>query len=225
MSFIAALTAAAPVLIPAAIGAAGGAGLGALTSEDGFSDDGWWKGMLMGGIGGGAGGAAGLFSGNPLGGLLGGGGAAAAPATTAGGLGTFSAPGVFNPMAGSLGSQLAAPSTGALGLTGNASALSALTPSSLSGSAALQGLPGVTAPSAGLFGGLGDMMSMPSQDTLTKGLLASMVAKNLGVGDQKQQQQARSMPLSRQQTTGLPPMRQGLPWQPSRGYQRRSLRR
>ena len=154
-------------LLPLLGGAAAGMGIGALTSEDGFSDDGWWQGLLGGGALGGLGGAAGLL-----------GGGAAAPATTAGGLGTFSAPGVFNPMAGSLGSQLAAPSTGALGLTGNASALGALTPSSLSGSAALQGLPGVTAPT-GLFGGLEGMMSMPSNDTLMKGLLGSMVFKNM----------------------------------------------
>jgi hypothetical protein len=154
-------------LLPLLGGAAAGMGIGALADEEGFSGDGWWQGLIGGGALGGLGGAAGLLGGG------------AAPATTAGGLGTFSAPGVFNPMAGSLGSQLAAPSTGALGLTGNSTALGMLTPSSLSGSAALQGLPGVAAPSAGLFGGLEGLMSMPSNDTMMKGLLGSQIFKSM----------------------------------------------
>ena len=59
-------------LLPLLGGAAAGAGLGALTSKDGFSDDGWWKGALMGGLTGGLGGHFGLLGGGstPLTGKL-----------------------------------------------------------------------------------------------------------------------------------------------------------
>lgn len=52
MSFAAAAAFLAPMVVPALTGAAIGAGTGLLTG-DGFSDDDWWKGALMG-LGGGA---------------------------------------------------------------------------------------------------------------------------------------------------------------------------
>ena len=224
MSFIAALTAAAPILIPAAIGAAGGAGLGALTSEDGFSDDGWWKGMLMGGIGGGAGGAAGLFS--PAGGGLMGG--SAIPSKLTAGLSSSPLP-FSTPPAGGLDAFMASVNGAPVG--GFSPATSGGSLGNFLGSTSGYGNNFLGAPSGSMFGGMSDLARgdvsgmMPSQDTLTKGLLGSMVMKNLGGSGKQQQPQARAMPLSRQPATGLPPMRQGLPWQPSRGYQRRSLRR
>jgi hypothetical protein len=180
-------------LLPLLGGAAAGMGIGALTDEEGFSGDGWWQGLIGGGALGGLGGAAGL---------LGGGASTIAPATTAGGLGTFSAPGVgalgansaaasmITPasISGTLGASSIAPSTGgALGLSGvgSESALSMLTPELLKGSAAMGSLPGQTLAgniftnTPGLFGGLEDMMSMPSNDTLMKGLLGSQVFKNM----------------------------------------------
>ncbi len=182
-------------LLPLLGGAAAGAGLGALTSEDGLSDDAWWQGMLLGGLGGGLGGHLGL---------LGGGGSTIAPATTAGGLGTYAAPGI-----GSL-----APSTGGmLGLSGvgSESALSMLTPELLKGSAAMGSLPGQTLAgniftnTPGMFagmGGLGDLMSMPSNDTLMGGLLASKIFGALKSDPEKEKtwgtpQQARLGPITK----------------------------
>jgi hypothetical protein len=182
MSIMAAMTAAAPILLPAAIGAAGGAGLGALTSEDGFSDDGWWKGMLMGGIGGGLGGAAGLFSpggGAAAGGLLGG-----------------------KSMAGSqLGTNLGTGPVNVSSYLGNSAAPSMIDPSMVDPSGMdYTGMwnnvnsageyigtnPSLVGEGTGMFGMHGSMM--PSQDTLTKGLLGSMVFKNMSPSGQKQQQ-------------------------------------
>jgi hypothetical protein len=65
------------------------------------------------------------------------------------------------------------------------------------------------------------MMSMPSKDTLTKGLLGSMVFKNVMPSrGQKQQPQARAMPLARSQMTGMP-RRQSTGFVPQRNYQQR----
>jgi hypothetical protein len=207
MSFGLTMAGLSSVLLPAAIGAAGGAGIGALTSEDGFSDDGWWKGALGGGLLGGIGGGMGMFGGAaapttaPLGAF---GSPAAQAAITPSSLGSLSStsPGLLgafgNPAAASITPNLASLSSaapGALGLGGNASALAAITPASLSSSAFLQGLPGVTAPTAGFLEGM-----MPSQDTMTKGLLASMIAKNFMPGEKREEpymSPARISPISR----------------------------
>jgi hypothetical protein len=223
MSIMAAMTAAAPILIPAAIGAAGGAGIGALTG-DGFSDDDWWQGMLAGGLTGGIGGGMGMFSGNPLGGLLGG---SAIPSSATTGLSSSPLP-FSTPPAGGLDAFMASVNGAPVG--GFSPATSGGSLGNFLGSTSGYGNNFLGAPSGSLFGGLseigrGNLGALnPSQDTLTKGLLGSMVMKNLG-GSGKQQQPQRGVPLTKTQTTGLPPMRQGLPWQPSRGYQRRSLRR
>ncbi len=143
-------------LLPLLGGAAAGMGLGALTSEDGFSDDGWWQGLLGGAALGGLGGAAGLLGG---------------PASIGGSA-------ALNPLAAGI-------TTGATTIPSGVVAGSGL--GGLSAVPAAE-LAATTVPfSPGLFGGMGGMMSMPSNDTLMKGLLGSMVFKNVMPG-QKQQQ-------------------------------------
>ena len=159
-------------LLPLLGGAAAGAGLGALTSEDGFSDDGWWQGMLMGGLGGGLGGAAGLL----------------------GGPSSIGGSSALNPLAS--------------GLTTGATTI----PSGVVAGSGLGGLSAVPAAelaantipySPGLFGsmgGLGDLMSMPSNDTMMKGLLGSQIFKGMTKQDPKQEwtpQQARISPIGK----------------------------
>jgi hypothetical protein len=225
MSFGLTMAGLSSILLPAAIGAAGGAGIGALTSEDGFSDDGWWKGAIGGGLLGGIGGGMGMF-----------GGAAAAPTPLVSAFGTPAAASVTPNLAslgaapgGLLGSNSTAlagitpsfssaagiqaaalpefASTGALGVGGTASALAGITPASLSSSAFLQGLPGVTAPTAGFLEGM-----MPSQDMMTKGLLASKVFGALSSDKKKEEpymSPARISPISRPGAHSPLPYRMG----------------
>ena len=188
MSLMAAMTAAAPILIPAAIGAAGGMGIGALTG-DGFSDDDWWQGMLAGGLTGGIGGGMGMFSGNPLGGLLGG-SSIPSSATT----GALSNPLPFSaPAPGGLDAFMSSVNGAPVG--GFSPAASGGSLGNFLGSTSGHGINFLGAPSGSLFGGLseigrGNLGALnPSQDTLTKGLLGSMVFKNMSPSGQKQQQQ------------------------------------
>jgi hypothetical protein len=186
MSIMAAMTAAAPILLPAVIGAAGGAGIGALTG-DGFSDDDWWQGMLAGGLTGGIGGGMGMFS--PAGGGLMGGSAIPSKLTT----------GVSNvslanaPAAGGLDAFMASIPTNGLSSPITASQGGPL--GNFLGSTSGYGNNFLGAPSGSMFGGLseigrGNLGALnPSQDTLTKGLLGSMVFKNMSPSGQKQQQQ------------------------------------
>lgn len=175
-------------LLPLLGGAAAGAGLGALTSEDGFSDDAWWQGMLMGGLGGGLGGHFGLLGG---------------PAS----IGGSSA---LNPLAP--------------GITTGATTI----PSGVVAGSGLGGLSAVPAAelaantvpySPGLFGsmgGLGDLMSMPSNDTMVKGLLGSQIFK--AMTPQKKEwtpQQARISPISKM---GAPMQLSRRGGQPARGF-------
>jgi hypothetical protein len=176
MSLMAAMTAAAPILIPAAIGAAGGMGIGALTG-DGFSDDDWWQGMLMGGLTGGIGGGMGMFSpgggaaaGGKLGGLLGG-----------------------KSMTGSqLGANLGTGPVNVSSYLGNSAAPSMIDPSMVDPSGMdwtgmwnnvnsageyLGTNPDLVGKGTGMFGMHGSMM--PSQDTLMKGLLGSQIFKSV----------------------------------------------
>ena len=167
-------------LLPLLGGAAAGAGLGALTSEDGFSDDGWWQGMLMGGLGGGLGGAAGLL----------------------GGPSSIGGSSALNPLAS--------------GLTTGATTI----PSGVVAGSGLGGLSAVPAAelaantipySPGLFGsmgGLGDLMSMPSNDTMMKGLLASKIYGAFKPDPKKE--------WTPQQARITPPGRAGTPMQLSR---------
>jgi hypothetical protein len=203
MSFMAALTAAAPILIPAAIGAAGGAGIGALTSEDGFSDDGWWKGMLAGGLTGGIGGGMGMFSpaGGGVGGLLSPGGSAvalpsspivpgAAMPITDYSIFTGATPGA-SPLSSIMG---AAPSTLSQSPT-LLSAAEALNPSMLT---ATGGLNPNFFSGSGLSNTFGGMM--PSNDTMMKGLLGSQIFKGMTKQDPKKEwtpQTARLGPVTK----------------------------
>ncbi len=198
MSFMAVLTAAAPILIPAAIGAAGGAGIGALTSEDGFSDDGWWKGMLAGGLTGGIGGGMGMFS--PAGGGLMGGSAIPSSATT--GLSNVSLANA--PAAGGLDAFMASIPTH--GLSSPITATQGGTLGNFLGSTSGHGINFLGAPTDSLFGGLsglarGDVGSMmPSNDTMMKGLLGSQIFKGMTKQDPKKEwtpQQARISPIGK----------------------------
>jgi hypothetical protein len=178
MSIMAAMTAAAPILLPAVIGAAGGAGLGALTSEDGFSDDGWWKGALAGGLSGGIGGGMGMFS--PAGGGLMGGSAIPSSATT----GLPSSPIPFStPPTGGLGEFMASVNGAPVG--GASSATSGGPLGNFLGSTSGYGNNFLGAPSGSMFGGMsnlarGDVSGMmPSNDTLMKGLLGSQIFKSM----------------------------------------------
>jgi hypothetical protein len=191
-------------LLPLLGGAGIGAGIGALTG----GGDGAWKGALGGGLLGGGLGAAGAFGGaaaapTPL--LSAFGNPAAQAAVTpslaslggAGGSSTGLLSAFGNPAAASITPNLASlggASTGALGLGGNASALASITPEALATSPYLQGLSGITEATPGFLEGL-----MPSQDTMTKAYLASLVGKSL-MPDQQPQQQAlpsRATPIIR----------------------------
>ena len=178
MSIMAAMTAAAPILLPAVIGAAGGAGLGALTSEDGFSDDGWWKGMIGGGLTGGIGGAAGMFS--PAGGGLMGGSAIPSSATT----GLSSSPIPFSaPQSGGLDAFMSSVNGAPVG--GFSPATQGGPLGNFLGSTSGYGNNFLGAPSGSMFGGMSDLARgdvsgmMPSNDTLMKGLLGSKIFKGM----------------------------------------------
>jgi hypothetical protein len=187
MSIMAAMTAAAPILLPAVIGAAGGAGIGALTG-DGFSDDDWWQGMIAGGLTGGIGGGMGMFS--PAGGGLMGGSAIPSSATT----GLPSSPIPFStPPTGGLGEFMASVNGAPVG--GASSATSGGPLGNFLGSTSGYGNNFLGAPSGSMFGGLSDLARgdvsgmMPSNDTLMKGLLGSQIFKSAAPSGQKQQPQ------------------------------------
>jgi hypothetical protein len=217
MSFMAALTAAAPILIPAAIGAAGGAGLGALTSEDGFSDDGWWQGMLAGGLTGGIGGGMGMFS--PAGGGLMGGSSIPSSATT----GLSSSPIPFSaPSAGGLDAFMASVNGAPVG--GFSPATSGGSLGNFLGSTSGHGINFLGAPTDSMFGGLsglarGEGSIMPSNDTLMGGVLASKIYEAFKPDPKPKQewtpQQARITPPSR---AGTPMQLSRRGGQPARGF-------
>jgi hypothetical protein len=173
-------------------------------SEDGFSDDEWWQGMLMGGLTGGIGGGMGMFSpaaGGGAGGLLSPGGSAAAlPSSpivsgaampiTDYSIFTGATPGA-SPLSSIMG---AAPSTLSQSPT-LLSAAEALNPSMLTGSGGLN--PNFFSGSglSNTFGGM-----MPSNDTMMKGLLGSQILKGLTKQDPKKEwtpQQARISPIGK----------------------------
>jgi hypothetical protein len=187
MSIMTAMTAAAPILLPAVIGAAGGAGIGALTG-DGFSDDDWWQGMLAGGLTGGIGGGMGMFS--PAGGGLMGG--SAIPSKLTAGLSSSPLPAGIPPTGGLDAFMSSIPTQG---LSSPITATQGGPLGNFLGSTSGHGINFLGAPSGSLFGGLseigrGNLGALnPSQDTLTKGLLGSMVFKNMSPSGQKQQQQ------------------------------------
>ena len=162
-------------LLPLLGGAAAGMGIGALTSEDGFSDDGWWKGALLGGATGGLGGHFGL---------LGGGGS---PLT-----GKLAGMGGAKSMTGSqLGANLGTGPVNVSSYLGNSAAPSMIDPSMVDPSGmdytgmwnnvnnAGQYI-GTNPDLVGQGGGMFEsMMSMPSNDTLMKGLLGSQIFKSM----------------------------------------------
>jgi hypothetical protein len=162
-------------LLPLLGGAAAGMGIGALTSEDGFSDDGWWKGALLGGATGGLGGHFGLLGGggSPLTGKLAGMGGA--KSMTGSQLGANLGTGPVN-VSSYLGNSMVDPSgmdyTGMWNNVNNAGQYIGTNPD-------------LVGQGGGMFE---SMMSMPSNDTLMKGLLGSQVFKNMSPSGQKQPQ-------------------------------------
>lgn len=184
-------------LLPLLGGAAAGAGLGALTSEDGFSDDGWWKGALMGGLTGGLGGHFGLLGGGstPLTGKLAGMGGAKSMTGSQLGANLGTGPAhvssyVNNPAAAKMIDPRYVDPSGMdwTGMWNNVNEARQYIGTN----------PDLVGQGGGMFGSM-----MPSNDTMTKGLLGSQIIKGLTKQDPKPAaQQARISPISR---AGNPP--------------------
>lgn len=167
MSFAAAAAFLGPMVVPALTGAAIGAGTGLLTG-DGFSDDDWWQNALMG-LGSGA--------------LMGAMGPAGGSSKLSGMLGEKSMIG------GQLGADL---SKGGFEGLGGGSWDSFW--NNVTAGGEYIGTNPAFKPDAGMFEAFSGLM--PSQDTLTKGLLGSQVfgAMRPEDGQQQQQQQRPQAP-------------------------------
>ncbi len=203
MSFGLTMAGLSSALLPALIGAAGGAGIGALTSEDGFSDDGWWKGAIGGGLLGGIGGGMGMFS--PAGAVTGPSSplisGASMPGASSGGLEGFMGSLSNAPVTGLGSSPLI--SGAAMPAATTPSVMSMLNPSLLTAGGGID-------PNFFSMGNLGNMM--PGKDTLTKGLLASKVFGALSPDKKKDEpymSPARISPISRPGAHSPLPYRMG----------------